>query len=132
MVTALDPFRKVADELGALLIVDAVASLAAEPMHVDEQRLDIVFSGTQKALSAHPGMSPITIPDPSASGKPSALAVVVSSQTGTDCVALCYSAVANQDCLRRQRNARPELLFLASKDGAILISQRGSDSSGSV
>jgi alanine-glyoxylate transaminase/serine-glyoxylate transaminase/serine-pyruvate transaminase len=61
VVTALDPFRKVADELGALLIVDTVASLAAEPLHVDKQRLDIVFSGSQKALSAPPGMSPITI-----------------------------------------------------------------------
>src|SRR5215468_10663633 len=61
VVTNLDAFRKVADELGALLIVDAVASLAAEPMHVDKQHLDIVFSGSQKALSAPPGMSPITI-----------------------------------------------------------------------
>ena len=61
VVTALDPFRKVADELGALLIVDTVASLAAEPLNVDQQRLDIVFSGSQKALSAPPGMSPITV-----------------------------------------------------------------------
>ncbi len=61
VVTNLDAFRKVADELGALLIVDAVASLAAEPMHVDKQRLDIVFSGSQKALSAPPGMAPITV-----------------------------------------------------------------------
>ena len=61
VVTGLDPFRQVADELGALLVVDTVASLAAEPMHVDRQRLDIVFSGSQKALSAPPGMSPITI-----------------------------------------------------------------------
>jgi alanine-glyoxylate transaminase/serine-glyoxylate transaminase/serine-pyruvate transaminase len=61
VVTALDPFRKVADQFGALLIVDTVASLAAEPLDVDKQRLDIVFSGSQKALSAPPGMSPITI-----------------------------------------------------------------------
>src|SRR6267142_4588436 len=61
VVTALDPFRKVADELGALVIVDTVASLAAEPLNVDKQRLDIVFSGSQKALSAPPGMSPITV-----------------------------------------------------------------------
>src|SRR6267154_30228 len=51
VVTALDPFRKVADELGALLIVDTVASLAAEPLHVDKQRLDIVFSGSKKVQS---------------------------------------------------------------------------------
>jgi alanine-glyoxylate transaminase/serine-glyoxylate transaminase/serine-pyruvate transaminase len=61
VVTQLDPFRQVADELGALLIVDAVASLAAEPLNVDKQKLDIVFSGSQKALSAPPGMSPITV-----------------------------------------------------------------------
>jgi len=61
VVTQLDGFRKVADELGALLVVDAVASLAAVPMHVDKERLDVVFSGSQKALSAPPGMSPITV-----------------------------------------------------------------------
>jgi alanine-glyoxylate transaminase/serine-glyoxylate transaminase/serine-pyruvate transaminase len=61
VVTNLAGFRKVADELGALLIVDAVASLAAVPLHVDKERLDIVFSGSQKALSAPPGMSPITV-----------------------------------------------------------------------
>jgi len=61
VVAALDPYRKLADDLGALLIVDTVASLAAEPLDVDKQRLDIVFSGSQKALSAPPGMSPITI-----------------------------------------------------------------------
>src|SRR5246127_510918 len=61
VVTNIDPFRKVADEFGALLVVDAVASLAAEPLHVDKQRIDICFSGSQKAISAPPGMSPITV-----------------------------------------------------------------------
>jgi alanine-glyoxylate transaminase/serine-glyoxylate transaminase/serine-pyruvate transaminase len=61
VISNLDDYRKVADELGALLIVDAVATLAGVPLHVDRQRLDICFSGTQKALSAPPGMSPITV-----------------------------------------------------------------------
>jgi alanine-glyoxylate transaminase / serine-glyoxylate transaminase / serine-pyruvate transaminase len=61
VLTQIDPFRKVADELGALLIVDAVASLAGVPLHVDRQGVDICFSGTQKAISAPPGMSPITV-----------------------------------------------------------------------
>jgi len=61
VVTDLDPFRKVADECGALFVVDTVASLAAEPLHVDKQRIDICFSGSQKAISAPPGMSPITV-----------------------------------------------------------------------
>ena len=57
----LDDFRKVADELGALLVVDAVATLAGMPLDVDRQRVDICFSGSQKALSAPPGMAPITV-----------------------------------------------------------------------
>jgi alanine-glyoxylate transaminase / serine-glyoxylate transaminase / serine-pyruvate transaminase len=61
VVTAVDPIRQVADECGALLAVDTVASLAAVPLHVDKQRIDICFSGSQKAISAPPGMSPITV-----------------------------------------------------------------------
>ena len=61
VVTDIDPFRKVADECGALLVVDTVASLAAMPLNVDKQRIDICFSGSQKAISAPPGMSPITV-----------------------------------------------------------------------
>ncbi|MGH9744041.1 MAG: pyridoxal-phosphate-dependent aminotransferase family protein [Candidatus Acidiferrum sp.] len=61
VVTKLDAYRKVADELGALLVVDTVASLAAVPLNVDRERIDICFSGSQKAISAPPGMSPITV-----------------------------------------------------------------------
>ncbi|HEX4545190.1 MAG TPA: alanine--glyoxylate aminotransferase family protein [Candidatus Acidoferrum sp.] len=61
VITGIDAYRKVADELGALLVVDTVASLAAVPIDVDKQRIDICFSGSQKAISAPPGMSPITV-----------------------------------------------------------------------
>jgi alanine-glyoxylate transaminase / serine-glyoxylate transaminase / serine-pyruvate transaminase len=61
VVQRLENYRKVADELGALLIVDTVASLAGIPLNVDRDAIDICFSGTQKAISAPPGMSPITI-----------------------------------------------------------------------
>jgi alanine-glyoxylate transaminase / serine-glyoxylate transaminase / serine-pyruvate transaminase len=61
VLTEIAPFRKVADELDALLVVDTVASLAAVPLHIDNERIDICFSGTQKAISAPPGMSPITV-----------------------------------------------------------------------
>ena len=61
VLTKFDAFRKVADELGALLVVDTVASLAAVPLHVDRERIDVCFSGSQKAISAPPGLSPITV-----------------------------------------------------------------------
>jgi len=61
VLTNLAAFRKVADEFGALLVVDTVASLAAVPLRVDRERIDVCFSGSQKAISAPPGMSPITV-----------------------------------------------------------------------
>src|SRR5271163_1272133 len=61
VIQRLDDYRKVADEFGALLVVDTVATLAGVPFDVDKQRIDICFSGSQKALSAPPGMSPITV-----------------------------------------------------------------------
>ncbi len=61
VVTRIEPFRQVADELGALLIVDSVATLAGVPLDVDRLKIDVCFSGTQKAISAPPGMSPITV-----------------------------------------------------------------------
>lgn len=61
VVQNLDAYRKVADELGALLVVDTVATLAGIPLNVDRERIDICFSGSQKALSAPPGMAPITV-----------------------------------------------------------------------
>ncbi|HUK54996.1 MAG TPA: alanine--glyoxylate aminotransferase family protein [Candidatus Binatia bacterium] len=56
----LDHYRKVADEFGAILAVDAVATLGGVPLHIDRQRIDLCFSGSQKTISAPPGMAPIT------------------------------------------------------------------------
>jgi alanine-glyoxylate transaminase / serine-glyoxylate transaminase / serine-pyruvate transaminase len=61
IVQRIEDYRKVADDLGALLIVDAVATLAGVPLDVDRQKIDICFSGAQKAISAPPGMAPITV-----------------------------------------------------------------------
>src|SRR5258708_16660604 len=61
VLSNLGSFRMVADELGALLVVDSVATLVGLPVEVYRQRIDICFSGTQKAISAPPGMSPITV-----------------------------------------------------------------------
>jgi alanine-glyoxylate transaminase / serine-glyoxylate transaminase / serine-pyruvate transaminase len=61
VISRLEGFRNVADELGALLVVDAVATLGGIPLDIDRQRVDICFSGSQKALSAPPGMSPISV-----------------------------------------------------------------------
>jgi alanine-glyoxylate transaminase/serine-glyoxylate transaminase/serine-pyruvate transaminase len=43
------------------MIVDVVASLAIAPLHMGLQYIDLCFICTQKAISAPPGMSPITV-----------------------------------------------------------------------
>ncbi|HVB35553.1 MAG TPA: alanine--glyoxylate aminotransferase family protein [Patescibacteria group bacterium] len=57
----IEEYRQVADELGAILVVDCVSTLAGMPVDVDGSRLDICFSGSQKALGTPPGLSPITV-----------------------------------------------------------------------
>ena len=44
-------------EAGALVVVDAVSSLGAVPLETDAWGLDVVVSGSQKALMTPPGLS---------------------------------------------------------------------------
>ncbi|MBT3586161.1 MAG: alanine--glyoxylate aminotransferase family protein [Halobacteriovoraceae bacterium] len=55
-----ETLAKISREFNCLTIVDAVTSLAGNPLLVDEWQLDAVYSGTQKCLSAPPGLSPVT------------------------------------------------------------------------
>jgi len=59
--TPVEPFAKLAKELGALLLVDCVTSLGGVPVTVDAWGADAVYAGTQKCLSAPPGMAPLTL-----------------------------------------------------------------------
>lgn len=57
----LGEISRVVHQAGALLLVDAVSSLGGVPLRVDELSIDICYSGSQKCLSAPPGLGPITI-----------------------------------------------------------------------
>ncbi len=56
----LEGLRQIADQHGALFLVDAVTSIAGHPIEVDRNGVDVCYAGTQKALSAPPGLAPIT------------------------------------------------------------------------
>lgn len=43
-----------------IVIVDAVTSLGGTPLEVDAWGIDAIYSGTQKCLSAPPGLSPVS------------------------------------------------------------------------
>ncbi|MGH2792970.1 MAG: pyridoxal-phosphate-dependent aminotransferase family protein [Actinomycetota bacterium] len=56
----VERIASLAREHGALVVVDAVTSLAGIPLLVDEWGIDVCYGGTQKCLSVPPGLSPIT------------------------------------------------------------------------
>jgi alanine-glyoxylate transaminase/serine-glyoxylate transaminase/serine-pyruvate transaminase len=56
----LEDLRPIADRYGALFLVDTVTSIAGHPIEVDRHGVDVCYAGTQKALSAPPGLAPMT------------------------------------------------------------------------
>jgi alanine-glyoxylate transaminase/serine-glyoxylate transaminase/serine-pyruvate transaminase len=54
---------QLARDHGALAIVDAVTSLGGIRLEVDEWGIDAIYSGSQKCLSAPPGLSPLSFSD---------------------------------------------------------------------
>jgi aspartate aminotransferase-like enzyme len=62
----VNPVRAIAalaQAVGALTVVDAVASFGAEPLEIDDWGLDFVVVSAQKALAGPTGVSAVTISD---------------------------------------------------------------------
>jgi alanine-glyoxylate transaminase/serine-glyoxylate transaminase/serine-pyruvate transaminase len=56
----LESIAKISKDYDALLVVDAVTSLGGVEVKIDDWGIDACYSGTQKALSCPPGLSPVT------------------------------------------------------------------------
>ena len=54
---------RIAKQHDCLTVVDAVTSLAGTPLYVDDWGIDAIYSGSQKCLSAPPGLSPVSFSD---------------------------------------------------------------------
>lgn len=59
----LEEISEMVHDAGALLVVDAVTSYCGADLRVDEWGIDAIYSGTQKCLSAPPGLSPVSFSD---------------------------------------------------------------------
>ena len=57
VVCDLQAIAGAVNEHGAISVVDAVSSLGAVPLETDAWRLDVVLSGSQKALMTPPGLA---------------------------------------------------------------------------
>ena len=61
VVADVQALAAVAKDAGALVVVDAVSSLGAVPLETDEWGLDVVVSGSQKALMTPPGLATVAV-----------------------------------------------------------------------
>lgn len=57
----LEAIEAAAHAHGALLLVDAVTSLGGARVALDDRKIDVVYSGTQKCLSCPPGLAPVSV-----------------------------------------------------------------------
>ena len=55
-----ETLAKIAQEFGALTIMDCVTSLGGTPVLLDQWGIDAAYSGSQKCLSCTPGLSPVS------------------------------------------------------------------------
>ncbi len=56
----LDEIGAIANDSGALLLVDCVTSLGGQAVNLDQRKIDVAYSGTQKCLGAPPGLAPVS------------------------------------------------------------------------
>ncbi|MDX6408965.1 MAG: hypothetical protein QOE13_2036 [Gaiellaceae bacterium] len=61
VVCDVQALAAVAKEAGALVVVDAVSSLGAVPLETDLWGIDVVVSGSQKALMCPPGLAFVSV-----------------------------------------------------------------------
>ncbi len=57
----VEEIAQMAHRYGALMVLDAVTSLACIPVPIDRWQIDACYSCTQKGISAPPGLSPFTL-----------------------------------------------------------------------
>ena len=56
----LDQISKLVHAAGSLFLVDTVTSLGGTDVRLDDWAIDAAYSGTQKCISAPPGLSPVS------------------------------------------------------------------------
>jgi alanine-glyoxylate transaminase/serine-glyoxylate transaminase/serine-pyruvate transaminase len=61
VLTPVEDIARLAHDAGALFLLDTVTSLGGCPVDIDGWEVDAVYSGTQKCLSAPPGLAPVSL-----------------------------------------------------------------------
>jgi alanine-glyoxylate transaminase/serine-glyoxylate transaminase/serine-pyruvate transaminase len=116
----LEEISKYTHEAGALLVVDAVTSFCGTDLRMDEWGIDALYSGSQKCLSAPPGLSPVSF-------SPKAVAALESRSTKVQSWFLDLTMVKNywQGAKRAYHHTAPISSMYALKQALQLVEEEG-------
>lgn len=115
----LEEIIRVIHEYDALVLVDTVASLGGTPVEVDEWGIDVCYTGSQKCLSAPPGLAPVTLNE-------RALAAISARKTPVDNWYLDLSLInAYWDGDRVYHHTAPVSLIYALREALVLVHEEG-------
>ncbi len=116
----LEEISEMVHDAGALLVVDAVTSYCGADLRVDEWGIDAIYSGTQKCLSAPPGLSPVSFSD-------RALAVLDNRKTKVQSWFLDLSLVKNYwaGAKRAYHHTAPVSAMYALREAYRLVLEEG-------
>ena len=116
----LGEISALARESGALLVVDAVTSFCGTDLQVDNWGIDAIYSGSQKCLSAPPGLSPVSF-------SPKAVEVMEKRKTKVQSWFLDLSMVRNywSGAKRAYHHTAPVSAMFAMREALRLVLEEG-------
>ena len=116
----LEEISQMVHDAGALLVVDAVTSFSGTTLKIDEWGIDAVYSGSQKCLSAPPGLSPVSFSD-------RAIEALNQRKTKVQSWFLDLSLVKNywQGAQRAYHHTAPVSSMFALKEALSLVMEEG-------
>ena len=115
----LEEIRTIANDLGALFLVDMVTSLGGMEVAIDEMGIDAAYSGTQKCLSCPPGLSPVSF-------SPAAMEVLKNRKTPVASWYLDMSMVSSYwGNERKYHHTAPINMNYALREALRLIAEEG-------
>ena len=116
----LEPLSELAHRAGALFVVDAVTSFCGTEIKMDEWQIDALYSGTQKCLSAPPGLSPVSFSE-------RAIKVLEERKTRVQSWFLDLTMVKNywQGAKRTYHHTAPVSAMFALREALQLVMEEG-------
>ncbi|ELV12244.1 serine--pyruvate aminotransferase [Tupaia chinensis] len=122
----LDGYGELCHRYRCLLLVDAVASLGGVPIFMDQQGIDVLYSGSQKVLNAPPGTALISFSE-------EAKKKIYSRKTKPVSFYLDIKWLANfwgcDDQPRMYHHTTPVIGLYALREGLALIAEKGLETS---